>query len=117
MSHDRTTDDTLRIVLIIVAALVLAPVLMMVVAFPMMNYWGGGMMGYGMYGGGSGLWGLGMGLVWLIVLVGVGYLVYRWFAGGRLAADPALEELRLAYARGEISDEEFEERRDRLGGE
>jgi putative membrane protein len=28
--------------------------------------------------------------------------------------DPALEELRMAYARGDLSEEEFEERRERL---
>ncbi|WP_338042744.1 SHOCT domain-containing protein [Natronococcus amylolyticus] len=32
-------------------------------------------------------------------------------------SDPALEALRVAYARGELSDEEFEKRRDRLRGE
>ena len=45
----------------------------------------------------------------LLVLVGIGYLIYRSASG-----DPALDELRLAYARGDLSDEEYEERRDRL---
>ena len=123
MSSRHTTDRTLRIVLVVVAALVLAPMLMMTLAFPMMGMWGGGM-GYGgmmggsgMYGG-SGLWGWGMMLVWLVVLVGGGYLVYRLLSGsGGVAADPALEELRLAYARGDISEEEYDERRTKLGDE
>jgi len=120
MSSSSTTDDTLRIVLIVVGALVLAPILMMVLAFPLMGMWGGGMMGgyggYGMYGGSS-LWGIVMMLVWLVVLVGGGYLVYRWLSGSATDTDPALEELRLAYARGDLSEEEFEDRQSKLGGE
>lgn len=115
MSSQRTTDGTLRIVLIVLAVLVLAPMLMMLVSVPMMGMMGG--IGYGgMMGpyGGSGLWGLGMLLVWLVVLVGGGYLVYRWLSGSGVGADPALQELRLAYARGDLSDEEFEERRSTL---
>ena len=115
MSERRTTDDTVRLVLVIVAALVLAPMLMMAFAFPMMGMWGG-TMGGGFGGTGVGpLWGLGMMLVWLVILVGGGYLLYRWASGaGTARADPALEELRLAYARGDLTDEEFEERRSKL---
>lgn len=53
-------------------------------------------------------------LVWLVGLLGIGYLLYRSLAGGmqtKSASDPALEELRLAYARGDLSEEEFEQRR------
>jgi len=118
MSTQRTTDNTLRIVLVILAVLVLGPMLMMVFAFPLMGMWGGGMMGgyggYGMYGG-SGLWGVGMMLLWLVVLVGGGYLVYRWVSrGGGVGTDPALEELRLAYARGDLTEAEYDERRSKL---
>lgn len=118
MSARRTTDDTLRIVLIVLAVIILAPMLMMVFAFPMMGMWGGGMMG-GFGGAGvSPLWSIAMMLVWLVVLVGGGYLVYRWVSGsGSVGADPALEELRLAFARGEISEEEYEQRRARLDRE
>lgn len=96
---------------------------------------GGGMMGPGMMGPGmmwgdgprgnpSGTsgwaWGLGMGLGWLsmlafwgAVIVGVVLLVRR--LGGTAAGpdreDEALETLRRRYAAGEISHEEFEERR------
>jgi putative membrane protein len=117
MSGRRTTDDTLRIVLIVVAVIVLAPMLMMGLAFPMMGVWGGMMGGYGGFGV-SPIWGVVMMLVWLVILVGGGYLVYRWATGaGSAGTDPALEELRLAYARGDISEEEYEQRRSRLGGE
>ena len=49
--------------------------------------------------------------------VGIGYLLYRGLVGGvgsSLTSDRALEELRVAYARGDLSDEEFEERRAKL---
>jgi len=39
--------------------------------------------------------------------------LYRAIAGSD-DSDRALEELRLAYARGEMSDEEYEQRRDAL---
>jgi putative membrane protein len=47
-------------------------------------------------------------------VVGVGYLLYRAIAGNADERDDALAELRLAYARGDLSDEEFERRRERL---
>ena len=89
MSSQGTSDDTLRIVLIVLTVLFLAPVLMMTFAFPMMGMWGGGMMG-GFGGSGvSPLWGVAMSLVWLVVLVGGGYLVYRWATGtGSPGTDP-----------------------------
>lgn len=114
MSSD---DVLLRTILTIVAVIVLLPVLMMVFLMPMMGFWGGGHMWNG------GMWnGTGVGWMWLLmwvvllaVLLGGGYLVFRAIGGGMGAgADPALEELRTAYARGELSDEEFEERRERL---
>jgi len=49
-----------------------------------------------MAGGLSPLWGIGMMLVWLVVLVGIGYLLYRGLVGGvgsSLTGDRALEEL------------------------
>jgi putative membrane protein len=88
---------------------------MMALAVPTMGmtgWWGDGMMG-----GFSPFWGIVMMLVWLIVLLGIGYLLYRGLVGGlgdSAETDPALEELRLAYARADISEEEFEERRSRL---
>ena len=115
MSTQPTSNDALRIVLIVLAVVVLGPMLLMALAFPMMGMWGGGMMGG--FGGTavSPLWGIAMSLIWLVVLVGGGYLVYRWATGdGSIGADPALEELRLAYARGDVTEEEYEERRSML---
>ncbi|WP_276270940.1 SHOCT domain-containing protein [Haloarcula litorea] len=116
MASRESNDGLLRIVLIILGVLILFPLLMMVFAMPMM-----GMMGWwwgdGMAGGLSPMWGIGMMLVWLIVLLGIGYLLYRGLVSRvrtDAVADPALEELRMAYARGDLSEEEFEERRSRL---
>lgn len=116
MDTQRTNDGLLRIVVIVLGILVLFPVLMMVFAIPMMGMTGWGWSD-GMAGGLSPLWGLGMMLVWLVVLLGIGYLLYRGLAGGMrpgTVSDPALEELRLAYARGDLSEEEFENRRAKL---
>lgn len=116
MSTPRQSDNTLRIVLIVLAAIVFAPMLMMLLAFPMFGMWGGMMGGFGGAEISPG-WGVGMALVWLFVLLVGGYLVYRWLSSEAAApTDPALDELRLAYARGDLSAEEFEERRANLGG-
>ena len=112
-SADRTL---VRLVLLVLAVLVLAPILAMSFAAPMMGtmgWWGhdGGMVAVAPW------WGLGMGLGWLAVLALVGYVVYRALVrGGEVGteADPAMEALRLAYARGELTDEEFESRRTTL---
>ena len=105
------TDGLLRIVLVVLAVVALAPMLMMAFAFPMMGTWGG-MMGRVGGAGVSPLWGVVMMLVWSALVLGGGYLVFRRVAS--VAAgdrDPALRELRHAYARGDISDEEYEQRR------
>lgn len=115
-SADRTL---VRLVLLVLAVLVFVPILAMAVAAPMMGtmgHWGydGGMAGVAPW------WGLGMGLVWLAVLTIAGYAVYRVLVGPDAAstdADAALEELRLAYARGDLTDEEFESRRAVLASE
>ncbi|MFC7044457.1 hypothetical protein ACFQH6_02690 [Halobacteriaceae archaeon GCM10025711] len=67
-SAEQTSDGFLRIILIILAVIVLFPLLMMVFAVPMMGWWWGG----GMASGLSPLWGIGMMVVWLVVLVGIG---------------------------------------------
>lgn len=119
MATERPSDGLLRIVLIVLAVIVLFPLLLMVFAMPMMGMMGWGW-GGGMAGGLSPLWGIGMTLVWLVVLIAIGYLLYRGLIGGvgsTMTNDRALEELRVAYARGELSDEEFEERRATLSRE
>ena len=110
----RTDGSLLRIGIVIVAVLLLFPLLMMG-TFPMMGmmgwWWGGTGPGVGL----SPLWGLGMMLLFLVVLVGIGYFLYRSLTQGALSTnDRALEELRVAYARGDLSQEEFEERRESL---
>ena len=68
-------------------------------------------------------WGLAMGLgalstlaFWGALIVGI-ILLVRWFAARaahpdeRSEADPALETLRRRYAAGEVSQEEYENRR------
>lgn len=69
----------------------------------------------GTWGGAGGTW-MWL-LTWLVVLlvVGVGYLPYAAVRrSADRASDPVLEELRVAYARGDRSDEEFERWRERL---
>ena len=116
-----TTDTRLVvIVLAFLGALVLLPTL-----FRGFGLMGAGPMGMGhdgMWGSGGsipGWWplaGLLMQLVFLAAVVGLGYLLYRTVVGARHGAggDRALEELRLAYARGDVDEEEYERRRDRL---
>ncbi|MEM4780596.1 MAG: SHOCT domain-containing protein [Halalkalicoccus sp.] len=106
-----TTDSLVRAVALIVALLVLVPLVMMLFAFPFMGF---GHMGWAADGG-MGVWGWLMPLLALLVLGVGGYLLYGVLSGS--VTDPALEELRSAYARGEIDDEEFETRRERLRSE
>lgn len=102
-----------RVLLVVVAALLLVPLLSMAFVMPMMGMWGWGHMDGSTWGGMGGGWML---LPWLVVVV---LLVGGAVALSRLASDAeegdaALEELRLAYARGDLTDEEYEERRERL---
>jgi len=112
-----TTNSLIRTLLIVIAVIVLLPVLMMAVMMPMMGMWGGGHMWNGGMWDGTGatwMWTL-MWVIFLAIIVGVGYLLYRAVQSPTNSkADPVIEELRNAYARGEISDEEFEKRRNRL---
>jgi putative membrane protein len=125
MATERTTDHLVWIVLAALAVLLVLPILLMTVGMMGFGMMGMPMMGGGMWGGG--MWGSGTGapgwayflgplvqLLFLAVLVGGGYVVYRRVVATTETTDPALEELRLAYARGELSDEEFEDRRRRL---
>lgn len=109
--------DTTTIVLLILGAIILVPLLTMGMGF-------GGMMGYGgmmgQYGGTGGWWplvGMVVPLAFLLVLLGGGYLVFRRVTESQTSRNPAMEELRMAYARGNLSDEEFEKRRERLDRE
>lgn len=113
MSAEPRSDGLLRVALVVLAIILIVPMAMMIVAVPMMGSvggWWGDHMGFGA----SPIWGIGMALVWLVVLAGLGYLLLRGLSGGERDDDPALRELRMAYARGDLSDDEFEERRETL---
>ncbi|SFR40728.1 putative membrane protein [Halogeometricum rufum] len=118
MSTNTTDRRLVALALVALGALVLLPALFM--GFGMMGYGSmmrGGMWG-GTWGGGGPAWmplvGVGVQLLFLAVLAGVGYLVYRAVAGSSNGGDAALEELRLAYARGDLTEEEYENRREAL---
>lgn len=76
---------------------------------------GGGMMGggsWGLFGGTMGLWGL----LWMALLIAIpAYLLYAFVSRDRDdGSDSPRAVLREQYARGELSDEAFERRRERL---
>lgn len=99
------------VTLVLVVAVVLAiPLLAMIAMMPMMMQMGvGGTMPMSPAGG------LGMMLAVGLVLVAAAVLLYRAVVGrAGTRREPALEELRLAYARGDCTQEEFEQRREAL---
>lgn len=112
MATDRETRLVL-VVLVVLAALFVVPGLGM-----------GGLIGFGHMGGmwgwdGTMPWwmffvGAGMQLLFLVVIAAGAYFLFRTVADSRDGTDEAMQELRRAYARGEMSDEEFERRRERL---
>lgn len=70
--------------------------------------------GYGMGFGGIFMW-----LFWILVIIGVVWLVKLMMGGGEGDSPPprsALEILKERYARGEIDREEFEQKRRDLEG-
>lgn len=95
----------------LVSRSVVTATLLVALTAPAAAHGGGGMMGggSGVFGGTMGLWGL----LWLGLLVGL----VMWLArDGRADTDDrALSALRERYARGDLSEEEFERRRDKLG--
>ncbi|MBI5745793.1 MAG: SHOCT domain-containing protein [Nitrospirae bacterium] len=73
------------------------------------------MMGNNMIGQGMGIW-MFLGLIfWIFLIVGIIFLLIwavQRVSGGRIEKeDSALEILKKRYARGEISKEEYEEKR------
>ena len=76
--------------------------------------YGGGMMGggWGLFGGAMGLWGL----LWMGLLIAVPlYIGYALLNRGSDGNDAqSLSVLRERYARGELSDDEFDRRRKQL---
>ncbi|SNZ12425.1 putative membrane protein [Natronoarchaeum philippinense] len=115
------TDDTrlVTILLVIIGAVVVFP--MVFTGFgtmgsgPMMGgMWDSGMWGHGTMPGWMFVVGIVMQFLFLAALVGGGYLLYKAVTSRERDSDSALEELRLAYARGELTDDEYEQRREAL---
>ncbi|SFK97898.1 putative membrane protein [Halogranum rubrum] len=114
MATTTTTNRLVVLALVALGVLVVLPTLFM----------GGGMMGYRgpmmgwMYGTNAPGWLFAVGLVSQLLLValvvGVGYLAYQTLTGGGASTDPAMDELRAAFARGDINEEEFDRRETRL---
>lgn len=110
-----TTDTLFRTLLIIIVAVLLVPLVMMMLFIPLMGMAGWGHMGLWTDTGGMGWIGVLMWLGFLVLILGGGYLTYKAVVRTtEQAPDAALEELRIAYARGDLSDEEFDQRRERL---
>ncbi|KYH24858.1 hypothetical protein HAPAU_32350 [Halalkalicoccus paucihalophilus] len=109
-------SSIVRLFFLIGFIILLVPLLMMVLFMPMM--WGMGMWGQmGQWGGLSGMGWMGL-LMWfflLLIIIGTSYIIYKIFLETNdQDTDPALRELRISYARGELSEEEFEQRHERL---
>ena len=67
--------------------------------------------GYGMMGGGYGIIGL---IFCILVLIGLVLLIKYLWAGSTKQGNSALEILKKRYASGEISKEEFEDKKKEL---
>ena len=110
-------NSLLRVALIVLLVLIALPLLFAIVMMPTMGMFGAGHMWEGSALGGTGWWisVILMMAIPLIVLILIGYVIYRALANGSTGStDPAIQQLKEAYARGEISDEEFDRRLDRL---
>lgn len=119
MTTNITDRQLVWVMLAIIAALIVLPVFGM--GFGMMGpgsmmggMWGDHMWGAGEASGWMLVIGVGMQILFLAVIVGATYLGYRALTKQDESSDPALEELRAAYARGDLSDDEYERRRERL---
>jgi putative membrane protein len=102
-------DSTVRTVLTVGAVLFAIPLLMMGVVVPLVVLTGVGHVPFSVGG-----WQILMPVVLLVIF---GTLVYALYIGVGEESEEApeeLEALRLAYARGELSETEFETRRARL---
>jgi putative membrane protein len=108
-----TRSDLTTLLLVVLGIFILWPLLMMMVGgMGLMGY--GGMMSGPYSDGGYSIVGVALQFAFVILFLGGGFLLARRLIGHRESRDEALEELRLAYARGDLSDEEFETRRQTL---
>lgn len=109
-----TADDSIvRTLLIVIVAILLLPILAMAIMMPLMGMWGGHMWN-GTWTSGGWMW-IVMSIIPLLILLGIGYLLYGVVRGpSEHRTDPAIEELRSAYARGDLTEEEFQKRREQL---
>lgn len=118
MSTNTNSGGLLAVVLLALGVLVLVPLFGMGTGMMGSGHMGPGQMGGGWWGAGAGsgwfLVAVVMRLAFLAVVVAGVYLVYRALSDPAEQTDPALEQLRVAYARGDLSEEEFERRRERL---
>ncbi|MEF8824879.1 MAG: SHOCT domain-containing protein [Halapricum sp.] len=116
MSTSRPRDTPIRLALLI-AILVLLPLLLVLFVLELMDV----VLIWILTRTARSLpivWAFALMVLLLVAVLGLGYVFSRSIesvATSRL--DPALEELRIAYARGEITREEFRERRTVLRGE
>ncbi len=104
-----TSDRFLWVILVLVVIFLMAPLLLMFMVIPAMGpEW---MHGEHAAGG----WWFASILVLLFLLVAIGFVFFQLLIrGDGTDEDTALEELRVAYARGELDDEEYEKRYERL---
>lgn len=112
-----SNESLLRTALLVLLVLLFLPFVFMLVMMPFMGLFGWTHMGGTWMGDGTGGWfgWLFVVIVPLLVVLGLGYAVYSLTTSGTTGRrDSAMEELRLAYARGDLTDEEFENRRQRL---
>lgn len=109
MSQPTDSESLLKLVIVIAAVVILAPAILMLLMVPL----AGGMMMSVPRTGGFAFVGLLMMLVVPLLLIAAIVILYRQWRD-RDREDEALRELRLAFARGEIDREEFEERREAL---
>ncbi len=115
MTESGVTDDLVKIAVFIFALILVFPLLMMVFAAVFMG--SNGWMGGAMIGDVHPAWGFGSVLLGVLLVLGFVYFMRELFFGTKSeeeSVDPALEELRIAYARGELTDEEYERRRTKL---
>lgn len=113
MSDQDNDNRLITVLFVIIGVFFVFPMLFMGVG-PMM----GGMGDAGMWGAGTMpgwiiFLGMVMQLLFFAAILGGGYLLFKAVIGDD-SEDQALEELRVAFARGELTEEEYEQRREAL---